>query len=376
MPWTNEYESARAQKIAEIDQVSNSSRTNQKASKAAFLLHFHYASNLPPTTFGTPVRLSGKAANENTPAYQLPHAQAGNSPREAEHAADLDARQVIRQQYDAGAKPYKVTIELMGDKGSCDRCAATVQKLADDVARSYFPGAEVKANAFYQRQGQHELHSSYVGRQGTSQYGSPSSVPTRVATTPMWKDSYYPGETDHRHQTAPSAYTASVASMTDRSPYTTSDSSSARDSSPSNSDDSGKTLWSNSSDQALQPARRLPADSSSGRASFPNTAIPNSYAPSTPTFNQDLSRVTDNGVKYRHRATIGDLYVYERDKTGSLGLYDTRARNWTTYPGHQSKDYIRTQLANSGASSGQASSSNAAATDSHRKKKHSSGQSR
>ncbi|WP_412734386.1 hypothetical protein [Krasilnikovia sp. MM14-A1259] len=384
--------------LQDINALSSQSNTNRKASKAGILLHFHYrdpvTSEKRVLTRATGVYLSGKAANEQTPANQLQHPQSEEAKREAEHMADRRARDIVLDVVEQGIQPYKVTADLLGDKGSCDRCAFTMQTLADDLA-NYFPTArdEVKLNAFYLRSNQFPAdHAAYVGRQGRSTYGSGSAEPVRIGTTQVWRDTFIPGETDHRRPADPQAVgRGSVSSYTDRSPYTSSyEGGSGRSTSPGSSSGGGgdypssgqgsghsseseTSRWSN---EATHSSNYLPGNNATGRVSHANTPLDLSSMSLGPTFSKDFKTVVADGATYTKTAQVGNLHAYAHSKTGDLGLWDARTSDWTAYPGFNAKEWVRQQAAgaSAGKSAGEPSRSHAESSTSstrhHKSKEH------
>ncbi|BFU43958.1 hypothetical protein [Krasilnikovia sp. MM14-A1004] len=400
MPWTNEYEQSRSQMLQTVNAITNQSNRNRRASKAGMLLHFHYRDENNQRmilTRSTDVYLSGRAENENTPANRLAHPQAAESPREAEHMVDREAREIMLEVSESGLRPYKITGDLLGDKPCCDRCAFTMQTLADDMAVQ-FPtaGDDVKLNAFALRSNQPPAdHRAYVGRQGRSTYGSGSAEPVRIGTTQVWRDTYIPGETDHRTpDVRQDIGRGSDPSYTDRSPYTSSyENSSGRSTSPGSSSGGGggdfpsghgsgseseTSHWSN---EANRSSNFLPGTNPSGRVSHANTPLDLSSLNLGPTFSKDYKTVVDNGETYKKAATVGDLHAYAHTQTGDLGLWDAKRADWTAYPGYNAKDWVREQaaLARAGKSAGESSRSHGESSGSSRhhkakeKKKHVSG---
>jgi hypothetical protein len=265
MPWTDEYRRERTQAFDDLDQAAASAAKNRTGdTRALAIIHLHSrdaANNRVRLDVTTAMKRSGLYATADSHYGQSrSHPESENSKRDAEVAVCSDVRAEILDHRGDVAKgtrnsPYKITVDVITNRGNCNRCANDLQKLARAIA-SFFPDAEVKVNALYQRNNPNAIYSVIAGRRNRdtgeyrSAYGGDSAVPMHLSSegpavegsvaessavgAKFSKDTFYPDETDHRHGPTqePRRGGGILDSETDRSPYTTSthDTSSARES--------------------------------------------------------------------------------------------------------------------------------------------------
>jgi hypothetical protein len=411
MVWTDEYRTSRSGAFEMLDKAYEKAAKNRKGdTRALAIIHLTYRDQDGKRYVidkQTPLKRSGMAATESSFFSQGDNGpEAADAKKDAEKAVCSDARAVMLGVAEEKQKPYRITIDIITNRRNCNNCLGDIQRLCDDVD-NLFPAAEVKINTLASdRQGKAEVFSSVPGRlnrqtgEYRSKYGSFSATPMHLSSTSAagpsqvegepelgdqrkyWKHTVYGGEPTRYEGVIqePELGGGVVPSISDKSPYT---SSNYQTSSGSDSEDSGRSAGKASEqsggsgeselsarfDAALNPAKWLPEQQ------FPNTHLGADWqwdASSGVYYAKNFEKIWDGEAQYEFVGVMADVegrtaYGY-RHPDGHLGVYtfDERKNMFDRYPGIDAHQWVNSTL--NMRQQGQGSSSQVASSSSGQKK--------
>ncbi|WP_128803204.1 MULTISPECIES: hypothetical protein [unclassified Streptomyces] len=408
MGWTDEYRESRSGAFDLLDQAHERAAKNRKGDSRSLAL-IHLTDRDPATgkrrvrDFQTPIKRSGMYATESSFYSQGDNGpEAADAKKDAEKATCSDARAAMLS-FRETENPYRITIDVITNRRNCNNCLGDVDRLCQDVA-NMFPEAEVKVNTLASdRDGVHEVFSSVPGRlnretgEYRSKYGSFSATPMHLSSAAAgtsqaessdqsggykyWKHSVYGGEPTRYEGPIqePVVGGGAVPSITDESPYTSSNyqTSSGSDSEGSGhsagkvstgSGDSGVSELSATFNEALNPGNWLPEQN------LPNTHLGPQWQLDSSAgvyYRDNHKKIAVDNAQYELVATVPDsnkrtVLAYSAATNGHLGLYtfDKSGNSFQAYPGTDARQWASSYLNTSQSTSQAASSSKA-----HGKKK-------